>query len=177
MPHHALEITLTRTLNQAELDAARRRMPLAANHDATRLMALVKAGTPHRAARRLCLRLSDRLPIDVITTNYPDAERKVLLNLALPPAAHAILTTAARREGLTLERFMEHAVRRALADHADHEIDRIGRTVRQLLAQASPWVARHRSARPPGRSGGGAGPPAHRSLRKSRSKMTRNGAT
>ncbi|MEV6057728.1 hypothetical protein [Streptomyces sp. NPDC052107] len=138
MPHHALEITLTHALSQAELDAARRRMPLAANHDATRLMALVKAGTPHQAARRLRRGLSDRLPIDAITTHYPDAEHKVLLNIALPPTARATLTTAAPRESLTLESFIEHAVRRALADHAEQEIDHLGRNVHQLLAHASP---------------------------------------
>ena len=138
MPHHALEIILTHALSQAELDDACRKMPLAANHDATRLMTLVKADTPHRAARRLRWRLSDRLPIDAITTHYPDAEHKVLLNVALPPGAHATLTTAAWRESLTLERFIEHAVRRALADHAEQEIDRLARTVRQLLAHASP---------------------------------------
>ncbi|MGJ3558094.1 hypothetical protein ACR6C2_00695 [Streptomyces sp. INA 01156] len=47
MPHHALEITLTRPPNPAELDAACRRMPLAANCDTTRLMALVPPRPPN----------------------------------------------------------------------------------------------------------------------------------
>ncbi|MEV6057596.1 hypothetical protein [Streptomyces sp. NPDC052107] len=62
----------------------------------------------------------------------------MLLNVALPRGAHATLTTAARRESLPFERFIEHAVRRALADHAEQEIDHLGRTVHQLLAHASP---------------------------------------
>ncbi|MFI8242598.1 hypothetical protein ACIF83_36030 [Streptomyces sp. NPDC085866] len=138
MPHHALEITLTRPLNQAELDTACRSMPLAANHDTTRLMALVKAETPDQAARRLRRRLNDRLPIDVITTHYPDAEHKVLLNVALPPATHAVLTAEAGRDGLTPERFLELAVHRALADHAMQEIDRLHQEVLQLLAHSAP---------------------------------------
>ncbi|MER6032088.1 hypothetical protein [Streptomyces sp. NPDC001851] len=138
MPHHALEITLTRALSQAEIDTARRRMPVADNHDATRLMALVKADAPEQAARRLRRRLSDQLPIDVITTHYSDARHKVILNVALPPAAQAILTTAARSESITPERFMEHAVRLALADHAEQEVDHLGRSVQQLLAHTSP---------------------------------------
>ncbi len=96
MPHHALEILLTRTLGPAELRDAARVLPLAANHNATRLMTLVHAKTPHQAARRLRHRLGARLPIDVITTHYPDTDHKVLLNVALPAAAHAALKAAAR---------------------------------------------------------------------------------
>ncbi|MBY8846673.1 hypothetical protein [Streptomyces sp. SP2-10] len=138
MPHHALEITLTGAPNQAELDAARRRMPLAANYDTTRLMTLVKADTPDKVARRLRRQLADQLPIDVITTHYPDAENQALLNVALPPAIQATLTAQAQCESLTLERFLEHAVRGALAIHAEQEIDHLGRTVRQMLSHASP---------------------------------------
>lgn len=50
-------------------------------------MALVPAKTPARAARRLRRRLEDRLPIDVITTHYPDASGKILLDLVFLPAA------------------------------------------------------------------------------------------
>jgi hypothetical protein len=138
VPHHALEIMLTRAPTRAELDAARRRMPLAANHDTTRLMALVKAKTPSRAAHRLRRRLEGQLPVDVITTHYPDTNGKVLLNVAFPPAAHTALTTAARRAGQTLERFVEAALHRALADHADQEADRLDHAVRQLLARTTP---------------------------------------
>ncbi|MGY3206296.1 hypothetical protein [Streptomyces sp. TE5632] len=138
MPHHALEITLTRPLSPAELDAACRRTPLAANYDTTRLMALVPAKTPDRAAHRLRRRLENRLPIDVITTHYPDANGKILLNLALPPAAHAALTAAARCAGQSRERFVELAVHRALAEHADQEAGHLDRAVRRLLAHTTP---------------------------------------
>ncbi|MCX5063848.1 MULTISPECIES: hypothetical protein [unclassified Streptomyces] len=138
MPHHALEIVLTRPLPPAALHRAARVLPLAANHDATRLMALIPAKTPHRAARRLRHRLGERLPIDVITTHYPDTEHKVLLNVAFPPAAHAALTAAARRAQQTPEHFLELALRRALAQHADQEMDRLDRAVGQLLAHTTP---------------------------------------
>ncbi|MGW0584281.1 hypothetical protein ACWD25_52220 [Streptomyces sp. NPDC002920] len=138
MPHHALEIILTRPAALTELQHAARTVPLAANHDTTRLMALVPAKTPHRAARRLRHRLGEQLPIDVITTHYPDADHKVLLNVAFPPTVHCALTAEARRQGRTPERLVELALRRVLAEHADEEADRLDRAVRRLLAHTTP---------------------------------------
>ncbi|MER7968183.1 hypothetical protein ABTX35_04050 [Streptomyces sp. NPDC096080] len=138
MPHHALEITLTRPLPPPVLNRACRLLPLAANHDGTRLMALVAAKTPQRAAQRLRHRLGTRLPIDVITTHYPDADRTVLLNVALPSTAHAALTASARRARQTPERFVELALHRSLAEHADQEIDHLDQAVRELLAHTTP---------------------------------------
>ncbi|MFD6327022.1 hypothetical protein ACFWOL_30205 [Streptomyces sp. NPDC058442] len=138
MPHHALEITLTRPLHPAELDAACRRTPLAADCDTTRLMALVPAKTPDRAAHRLRRRLTDRLPLDVITTHYPDASGQVLLNLALPPAAHTALQATALQTGQKPERLLERAVHRALAGHTEHEVKRLEHEVRRLLAHTVP---------------------------------------
>ncbi|MFJ9250302.1 hypothetical protein [Streptomyces sp. NPDC101776] len=134
MPHHALEILLTRPLTPAELRAAARVLPLAANHDTTRLMALVHAKTPDRAAHRLRQYLATRLPVDVITTHYPDADGQVLLNLAFPPAVHATIRQTARETGQSPERFVKLALHRALAQHASDESDRLDRAVQQLLA-------------------------------------------
>ncbi|MGI5380586.1 hypothetical protein ACQEV2_41565 [Streptomyces sp. CA-251387] len=47
MPHHALEIALTRPLTAAELCHAAQAWPLAANHDSTRLMALADGKPPN----------------------------------------------------------------------------------------------------------------------------------
>ncbi|AVV46759.1 hypothetical protein C6376_40925 [Streptomyces sp. P3] len=138
MPHHALEITLTRPLSPTALHRAARVLPLAANHDATRLMALMPAKTPSRALHRLRHRLEARLPIDVITTHYPDTDHTVLLNVAFPPAVHAALKTQAQHAAQTPERFLELAVRRDLAQHADQETDRLDRAVRRLLAHTNP---------------------------------------
>ena len=138
MPHHALEILLTRPLAQAELRDAARTLPLAANHDATRLMTLVHAKTSHQAARRLRHRLRARLPIDVITTHYPDTDHQVLLNVVFPAAVHAHLKNEARRAHQSPERFVKLALHRALALHADQETDRLDRAVRELLTHTTP---------------------------------------
>jgi hypothetical protein len=138
VPHHALEITLTRPLPPPLLHRAARLLPLAANHGATRLMTLVAAKTPQHAAQRLRHRLGARLPIDVITTHYPDADHRVLLNVALPPDAHATLTADAHHAQQTPERFLVLALHRALAEHADRETDRLDHAVRQLLAHTTP---------------------------------------
>ncbi|MFI5799745.1 hypothetical protein [Streptomyces sp. NPDC051677] len=138
MLHHALEITLTRPLSTRALRRAARELPLAANHDATRLMTLVPAETPHQAARRLRHRFGARLPIDVITAHYPDADHTVLLNIAFPPAAHAALTAEAHRVNQSLQRYVEGALHRALAEYADRETDRLDRAVRELLAHTTP---------------------------------------
>jgi predicted HicB family RNase H-like nuclease len=138
MPHHALEITLTRPVSANALHRAARELPLAANDDATRLMTVVPAKTPHAAARRLRRRLGARLPIDVITTHYPDADHTVLLNIAFPPATHAALTAEAARVNQSLKRYVEGALHRALAEHAERETDRLERAVRELLAHTAP---------------------------------------
>ncbi|MDX3643795.1 hypothetical protein [Streptomyces sp. MB09-02B] len=136
MPHHALEITLTRP--PATLHRAARGLPLAANHDAIRVMALIHAKNAHQAVRRLRRHIASRLPIDVITTHYPDADNRILLNVDLPPTAHAALTDAARRAAQPPEHFVELALHRALAAYADQETERLCRAVRQLLADANP---------------------------------------
>ncbi|MEV0936409.1 hypothetical protein ACIBMX_46880 [Streptomyces phaeochromogenes] len=137
MPHHALEITLTRPLAPAELRHATRVMPLAANHNTTRLMALVPAKTPRRSAHRLRRLLDTQLPIDVITTHYPDKSGQVLLNVALPPVTRTFLKAAADRAGQSPERFVQLALRHALAQHASNEADRLDQEVRRLLAHTT----------------------------------------
>ncbi|NEB04229.1 hypothetical protein [Streptomyces sp. SID13726] len=138
MPHHALDIALTRPLTPAELRQATRTMPLAANHDATHLLAVARAKTPERAAHQLRRQLETRLPIDVITTHYPDANGQILLNVAFPPAVCTTLKTAARCAGQSPERFVELALHRALAERADQEADRLDHALRQLLAHTTP---------------------------------------
>lgn len=83
MPHHALGITLTRPLSAAELRHVSQAWPLAPNHNVTRLMALVGAKTPERAATACAS--PPGCPPDVITTHYTDAHRQVLLNLVVTP--------------------------------------------------------------------------------------------
>ncbi|MFJ9105488.1 hypothetical protein ACIRJM_44355 [Streptomyces sp. NPDC102405] len=138
MAHHALEITLTRPLAAAELHHAARTMPLAPNCDGTRLMTVVHAKTPGKALTRLRRQIGTQLPLDVITTHYPDRCGKILLNVAFPPAAHTALRAAADCAAQTPQRFLELAVHRALAQHADAEADRLDRALRDLLANTTP---------------------------------------
>lgn len=137
MPHHALDITLTRPLAPAELHQATRTMPLAANHDTTHLLALVSAKTPDKALNRLRHQTGGLLPIDVITTHYPDADGKILLNVAFPPAIHAHLQAAADSAGQPLRLFLQMALHRALARHADEEAERLDHAVQNLLAHTT----------------------------------------
>ncbi|OAH11724.1 hypothetical protein STSP_48930 [Streptomyces jeddahensis] len=138
MPHHALEITLTRPPHPRRPRHATNRQPLAPNHDATRLMALLPAKTPGRAAHRLRQRLDTRLPIDVITTHYPDASGQILLNVAFSPTTHATLRHAADSAGQSLELFVKLALHRALAQHASDEADRLDQAVHHLLTGTTP---------------------------------------
>ncbi|MFJ8010607.1 hypothetical protein [Streptomyces fagopyri] len=105
MPHYALDITLTRTLPPAQLHHVAPTMPLAANHDATRLLPLVRAETLAKALNRLRHRMGGRLPIEVITTHYPDPRGQLLYNIVFPPTAHAALDTAAEHTGQPLHLF------------------------------------------------------------------------
>jgi hypothetical protein len=113
-------------------------MPLAANHDATCLLAVVRAKTPDKACNRLRHQMGGRLPIDVITTHYPDPHGQMLLNVAFPLTAHAALDAAAERTGQPLHLFVQDAVHRALAQHADEEADRLDRALQHLLTGTTP---------------------------------------
>jgi hypothetical protein len=138
MPHHALDIALTRALTPAEFHRAARTMPLAASHDATRLLALVRAKTPDKALNRLRHQMGGRLPIDVITTHYPDPYGQVLLNATFSPTAYAALKAAAAHAGRPLVLFVQEAVHRALARHAAEEANRLDRALQHLLAGTTP---------------------------------------
>ncbi|WP_234328366.1 MULTISPECIES: DUF6083 domain-containing protein [unclassified Streptomyces] len=72
MTHHAVEILLLRLATHDELRRACRTLPVGANHDGTRLMAVHPARTPGRALRSVRRRLRHILPIDVLTTHYAD---------------------------------------------------------------------------------------------------------
>ncbi|OMI91365.1 hypothetical protein BSZ07_00185 [Streptomyces sp. M1013] len=138
MPHHALEVLLTRPISPAELRAAARRVPLAANADSTRLMALCPGKSEERAARRLRRHLTTALPIDVITTHYPDTSGDVLLNVTFTPAVHTALRHSAEQAGRTPEQVVERALHRALARHDRNETERLARALSHLLTGTTP---------------------------------------
>jgi hypothetical protein len=87
-----------------------------------------------RAAHRLRHRLGTRLPVDVISTHYPDTAGQFLLNVAFSPVAHAAIRRSAGQAGQSPGLFVKLALDRALAQHASDEADRLDQAVRQLLA-------------------------------------------
>ncbi|MGB8938880.1 MAG: hypothetical protein WCD21_01355, partial [Streptomyces sp.] len=84
---YAVEISLTRPASAGELHRARYRVTFAANADHTRLMTVQSGNSPGRALHRLRRRLGTVLPIDVLTTHYPDRRGRVLLNVVLSSRA------------------------------------------------------------------------------------------
>jgi hypothetical protein len=97
---YAVEIVLTRPATVREIHRARHRVTFAANAERTRLMAVQSGKSPGRALQRLRCRLDTVLPIDVLTTHYPDRHGRVLLNVVLSRRAD----TQIRREAATLGR-------------------------------------------------------------------------
>lgn len=138
MARHAVEITLTRPATPAELARVSRVMPLAANHDMTRLMAVMKAGNPYQALNRDRRRVKGLLPVDSLTTRYPDQEGQVLLSVAFSAAAAAAIRHAAEHEGQEPHVFLAHVIRRVLADHARWEAAELDHALRSLLTRTSP---------------------------------------
>lgn len=138
MPLYAVEVTLTRPATPAELARASQALPLAANHDATRLMAVVKAGNPDQALNRARRRVKGLLPLDALTTHYPAQEGQVLLSVAFSPAADAAIRRAAQHEGQEPHPFLTRVIRRALADHARREAADLDHALRSLLTRTSP---------------------------------------
>ncbi|MEV6197543.1 hypothetical protein AB0M19_34710 [Streptomyces sp. NPDC051920] len=138
MPHHALDVTLTRALTPAELQRAARTMPIATNHDTTRLLALVRARNPDKALNRLRHQMGGQLPIDVITTHYPDPHGQILLNVTFSPAAYAALEAAAERTRRPPHLFVQEAIHRALAQHAAEEAECLDRALQHLLTGTTP---------------------------------------
>lgn len=96
---HAVEIILVRPATRAELHKACRAVPLAANADRTCLMTMWRAKSPRHALRSLRRELGRLLPIDVLTTHYPDASDHVLVNVALTPAVRSAIGQAAAAQG------------------------------------------------------------------------------
>lgn len=113
--HHAVEVALTRPATSSELRAARRHVPLAVNADRTRLMVVHSARSPGRALHMVRRRLGTRLPIDVLTTHYPDRRGQVLLNVDLESATHEALSREAVALGQRPQDVLGRRVRAAVA--------------------------------------------------------------
>ncbi|MFJ9589731.1 hypothetical protein [Streptomyces acidicola] len=136
--HHAVEITLTRPLTPDELKRASRNVPLAANADRTRLMAVQRAHSPGNALHVLRRRLGSRLPIDVLSTHYPDRHGQVRLNIAFSRKAEAVIRRAAAASGQRPKQFVRQSVTDALARQQQDRFRLLEIRLHGLLAHHTP---------------------------------------
>lgn len=136
-PHHAIEITLTRPATGAELHRAGRTVPLAVNAERTRLMALLRAKSPGHALRTVRLRLDALLPIDILSTHYPDHRGQVRLNVTLDHAARTAVCRAAATRGQRPQDFLSQSVAAAVARHERERAQRLTAQLEELHAHYS----------------------------------------
>ncbi|MBK6013560.1 hypothetical protein [Streptomyces sp. MBT53] len=138
MPHHAVESTLTRPATSGELRHARCGVPLAANADRTRLMAVRGARSPGGALHALRRRLDVLLPIDVLSTHYPDRHGQVLLNVALGHTADRALRRDAAVVGQRPRDLLRRRVTAALTRAEQERARRLEDRLESLLAHHTP---------------------------------------
>jgi predicted transcriptional regulator len=140
MPFHAIDIALTRPCTRAELDRAAKTssLPLAADAESRHLMAVVRAKTPAKALRRTRHLLRNRLPIDVITSHYPDASGRVLLNVDIPDDTYHHLQRTARHHHRSPAAQLRDAILQDLAHAERDHADKLDAALDRLLAHSSP---------------------------------------
>ncbi|MFI7294785.1 hypothetical protein [Streptomyces sp. NPDC050121] len=113
-------------------------MALASDTSRTRLLALQRAKTPGRAVRALRHRLDAVLPIDVLTTHYPDQQGRVLLNVDLRPAAHTTVRQAAAAHGQRPRDFLSQAVTDAVVRDGEKRARHLTGQLEELLGEHTP---------------------------------------
>ncbi|MEU9397445.1 hypothetical protein AB0D86_46640 [Streptomyces sp. NPDC048324] len=133
-PHHAVEITLTRPATPGELWHARRGAPLAANVDRTRLMAVHGARSLGGALHTLRHRMDALLPIDVLSTHYPNQHGQILLNVALNHTADRALRRDAAVVGQRPQDLLRWRETAALTREEHERARRLENRLKSLLA-------------------------------------------
>ncbi len=136
--HHAIEILLTRPITPGELGHLRRGVAVAANADRTRLMTVHAGRSPRRALHTLRRRLGTQLPIDVLTTHYPDKHGQVLLNVALGHRTNQLLRQAAAATGQRPRDVLRERVTEAVARDEQRRAQLLTARLEDLLAQYTP---------------------------------------
>ncbi|GCB52417.1 hypothetical protein [Streptomyces sp. NL15-2K] len=113
-------------------------MPLAAYADHTRLMTVRRAKSPGRALRSLRAELDRLLPIDVLTTHYPDQSGRVLLNLFLPPDTWSAVRRDAAAQGQKPGDVLGRAVVAALEREQRERVRQLSARLESLLVHHAP---------------------------------------
>ncbi|MBL3666925.1 hypothetical protein JL475_13155 [Streptomyces sp. M2CJ-2] len=135
---YAVEIVLTRPASARELHRARHRLAFAANAERTRLMAVQSDKSPGRALHRLRRRLDSVLPIDVLTTHYPDRHGRVLLNVVLNRRIHAQVRQEASASGERPGEVLRERITASLAREQRERHHRLESQLRRLLSHHTP---------------------------------------
>lgn len=138
MRHHVVEILLTRSATPAELRRACRALPLGTNSDGRRLMAVHPAKTSGRALKSVRRRLQHVLPIDVLTTHYPDQSGQVIINVEFDPAMRALIGEAASVRGQRPAEYVGQNVTDALRRHEQERSRALTTQLERLLAHHRP---------------------------------------
>ncbi|WP_020134210.1 hypothetical protein [Streptomyces sp. 351MFTsu5.1] len=140
MTVHAIEITLTHTVDAAELRAAQQEsdLLLAAADDRKRLVVLVTAKDERGAVRKIWRRLEDALPIDVLCTLYPGPDGKYLMSIPMSEEVHGQVQRLAAAEQRTPEVCLEQAIAEALARDRSTRRAQLDCALNKLLRTYSP---------------------------------------
>ncbi|MFM9458160.1 hypothetical protein [Streptomyces europaeiscabiei] len=153
---YVVEIALTRPASARELHRARHRVTFAANADCTRLMTVQSAKSPGRALHRLRRQLDAVLPIDVLTTHYPDRHGHVRLNVVLSRRADAQIRREAAASGSRPGEVLRGRILANLAREQRERRHHLESQLRRLLTRHTPEevlacaAGRLLQARPPG---------------------------
>ncbi|MFI1415635.1 hypothetical protein ACH4Y0_37800 [Streptomyces sp. NPDC020707] len=136
-PCHAVEILLTRPADPSERWYIRSSW-LAMNADRTRLMAVQRAPSPGAALHLLRRRLDTRLPIDVLSTHYPDRHGQVLVNVALDHTTGRALRRDAAARGQRPGDVLRQHVTIVLAREEERRARRLKERLTSLLTDHTP---------------------------------------
>lgn len=136
--HYAVEISLTRPATARELDRARRRMRFASNADRTWLMTVQSGTSPGQALHQLQRRLDMVVPIDVLSTHYPDRHGRVLLSVELGQDADASIRSEAAARGRRPQEVLDERITTALTREQSERRRRLESQLSGLLAERTP---------------------------------------
>lgn len=135
---YAVEIVLTRPATTRELQQACHRVTFAANADRTRLMTVQRGKSPGRALHRLRRHLDTVLPIDVLTTHFPDRRGQVLLNVVLSRRAHVQIRREAAALGRRAGDVLDERIAADLAAEQHRRRHRLESQMQRLLIHHTP---------------------------------------
>ncbi|MFE2716941.1 hypothetical protein ACFXKI_34520 [Streptomyces mirabilis] len=113
-------------------------MPLASNADRTRLMAVHGARSPGGALHALRRRLDALLPIDVLSTHYPNRHGQILLNVALGHTADRALRRDAAVVGQRPQDVLRRRATAALTREEQERARQLENRLENLLAHHTP---------------------------------------